>query len=275
MLINKLLHVYRSQEDSGEQGGGGGGEPAPEAGGQETPQEDLGEGDKGAGEQPPVQDPPKDDKNELPPKSEDKSKLGQVTSLVEQAGLDMADVAKLAKENDGKIDLDTMVALKEKHGEAIASLIADQIQSIHTERVEAVNKRDKEIFDQVKEAFKDVTEQTGEETWKELSGWAKDNVSNEHRAEINQLLAQGGLAAKLAVQELVSAFKEAQGNVEYQDADLLDGDNIPSGDGSLISKSDYNRELNELLQKGHVYGESREIAKLDARRAKSIQRGYK
>lgn len=201
------------------------------------------------------------------------AKLGKVTGLVEAAGLTMQEVAKIAKANEGKLDTATMLALTEKHGEAVASLLADQIENIHATRTSEAAQRDQAVFDQVAEAFKGQTEQSGEESWKELAGWAKDNVSTEHRAEINALLAQGGLAAKLAVQELTTAFKESQQSTEYQDAELLVADTTAKSDSGNITKQDYIREMNKLLAEGHEYGSSSEMAKLDARRTRSIKRG--
>ena len=219
----------------------------------------------------------------LPEKEVDKSKLGQVTGLIEQSGLTMKEVAEYAKANNGDVDLDTMVALKEKHGDAIASLIADQIKDIHTTRTNEANARDRAVYDQVKEAFADITsdpEQTGESMWSELATWTKEetdgkpNVSTEHRNEINTMLAQGGLAAKLAVQELTSAFKESLGSQDFQEAELLEADQAAQATGGgTITKQDYTMELRKLEAAGHVYGQSSEIKKLDARRMKSIQRG--
>jgi hypothetical protein len=217
-------------------------------------------------------------KEALPEKSEDNSKLGQVSSLVEKAGLDMKKLAEYAKANDGKVDLETMVALKDKHGDAVAELIANQIKDIHTERSKAATDRDNAIYDQVKDAFKDITsdpEQSGESMWQELATWSKEHVSNEDRIEINKLLSQGGLAAKLAVQELTTAFKEHIGKQEFQDAELISGESVAQTSDGGISKHEYNTELNKLTQAGHQYGESREIAALDARRMKSINRGIK
>jgi len=227
---------------------------------------------------------PTETDTKLPEKEVEKSNLGQVTGLVEKAGLNMKEVAEYAKAHDGQVDLETLVALKEKHGDAVASLIADQIKGIHTEQSKAATARDTAVYDQVQEAFKDITsdpEQTGESMWKELAEWTKaetegkPNVSNEHRTEINKLLAQGGLAAKLAVQELTTAFKESLGTQEFQEAELIDGDKTVTTTDKSLSKSEYNTELNKLTKAGHQYGESREIAALDARRMKSIQRGIK
>jgi len=275
MIFNRFNRKYFAPEEGGEKGGGGG-EPTPEQTPEQTPATPEQTPSEKPKETPETPKPAEDTK--LPEKEVDKSTLGQVTGLVEKAGLNMKEVAEYAKANDGKVDLETLVALKETHGDAVASLIADQIKGIHTERTEAATKRDNEVYDQVKEAFKDITsdpEQTGESMWKELATWSKENVSTEHRSEINKLLAQGGLAAKLAVQELTTAFKESIGTQEFQEAELLDGDELTKSNDKTISKSEYNMELNKLTQAGHQYGESREIAALDARRMKSIQRGIK
>lgn len=220
-----------------------------------------------------VVEPVKVEKPVVKPTAPVDAKLGKVTGLVEAAGLTMQEVAKIAKANEGKLDTATMLALTEKHGEAVASLLADQIENIHATRTSEAAQRDQAVFDQVAEAFKGQTEQSGEESWKELAGWAKDNVSTEHRAEINALLAQGGLAAKLAVQELTTAFKESQQPTEYQDAELLVADTTAKSDSGNITKQDYIREMNKLLADGHEYGSSSEMAKLDARRTRSINRG--
>jgi hypothetical protein len=278
MIFNKFKHVYMSPETGGEEGSGGGLAPVVEPTdnpevieGQQTDEKPT---EKPAAEKEQSTEP---EDTTLPEKEVSNSKIGKVTGLVEKAGLDMKEIAEYAKANDGEVDLDTLVALKEKHGEEVASLIADQIKGIHTERTEAATKRDAEVYDQVKDSLKDVSsdpEQSGEDMWKELATWSKDNVSNEHRTEINKLLSQGGLAAKLAVQELTTVFKESLGTQEFQEAELLGGDELTSTNSKNISKNEYNMELNKLTNAGHQYGQSREIASLDARRMKSIQRGF-
>lgn len=279
MIFNRFNRTYMAEESGGEGDGGGGDTTTEQTTEQTAEQTTTDNTDETKQTKTTETDTTKED-TKLPEKEVDKSTLGQVTGLIEKAGLNMKEVAEYAKANDGKVDLETLVALKEKHGDAVADLIADQIKGIHTERTEAATKRDNEVYDQVKEAFADITsdpEQTGESMWEELATWSKENVSNEHRNEINKLLAQGGLAAKLAVQELTTVFKEAIGvnTNEFQDAELLDGDKTPVTNDKSITKSEYNTELNKLTKAGHQYGESREIAALDARRMKSIQRGIK
>ena len=275
LFRNKAIKYYSPEEGAEPKGGGAAPTPAPEAAppAEETPP---------AEEKPPVEaatleEGEPEPKKEEPKKEEDTSNLGKVKELLEKAGLDLKEVAAKVKANDGQIDLDTMIKLKEEHGDAVASLVAEQIKGIHKEQSEAAAKRDQEVYDFVLEAFDGQVEEgsTGKDVWDDLAAWAKDNVSNEHRNELNKLLGQGGLAAKLAAQELANAYKEANQVRDTQEADLLEGDSSASaGDSGHISKSDYTRELNALLDAGHVYGQSREIARLDARRSKSLQAGY-
>lgn len=279
MIIHRMMKTYMSPE-SGDEGKGGGGDEQPIQ--PEVPVDKPTEIPVEKPNETPTQTqseetttPEEQAETAQTPTEEIHSKVAQVSGLVEQAGLTMKEVAEYAKANDGAVDLDTMLALKEKHGEAVAQLIADQIKAIHKERTEAAKAKDQAVYDQVAEAFKDITEQSGEESWKELAGWAKDNVSVEHRTEINKLLAQGGLATKLAVQELTIAFKEANLNKQSQEADLLEADALATPTGKDISKHEYNMELDALLKKGHQYGTSREIAQLDARRTASIRKGIK
>ena len=268
MRFNHLKPVLLEEAPSGEESGGGGEAVVPVV---ETPNEvpvvPVVEAPNEEGKE--VVTPTEDDIPEEKPKGE--SKLSQVTGLVEKAGLDIVELAAYAKDNNGEVSLDDLVKLKETHGDAVASLLVDQIKSIHDTNKAAATKKDNEVYDQVAEAFKDTTEQSGEETWKELAVWSKENVSDEHRSDLNKLLELGGLATKLAVQELTSAFKEAQRNIEFQEATLMEADKLEGNNLHALSKSDYIREQNTLIAAGHVYGESAELAKLDARRSKTLR----
>lgn len=196
----------------------------------------------------------------------------QVEKLIVEAGLNAADVAKIVSQNDGVPTPELVKAIADKHGDAVASIVAEQLKGFHKANVERVGKRDQAIYDQVSEAFKGVTEQSGQDSWKELSGWAKENIPNEERKEINKMLQQGGLAAKYAVDDLVNRFKGSDSFV--QSADLVSGDNTPNDFGiKPMSKSDYQREFRALEAKGHVYGQSAELAALDRRREAGMARG--
>jgi hypothetical protein len=200
----------------------------------------------------------------------DMSVQEQVTSMVTEAGLDPKEVNRIVRE-DGMTPA-IFQALKEQHGEGIANLLKAQIGTIVAGNKSVAEANDKAVYDLVAESFEGTTEQTGAETWKELSTWAKTNVDTAQRAELNSLLNQGGMAAKLAAQELISVFKKSS---DYtQDARLMQADSVAeSGTGKPLSKSDYDRDLRVLLNAGHEYGVSQEINNLDRRRMKAIARG--
>lgn len=195
----------------------------------------------------------------------------QVTKFLDDAGLNSESVIKEFVD-DGELSVDSMKALVEKHGEAVASLIVDKLKGLHKQSVEAAEERDQAVFKQVEEAFKGLTDQTGEKTWEELSGWAKENVPNEERAELNRMLQGGSLQAKLAIDYLVSTFKKS--DAFSQPAELLDTDNVSEEYGlKPLSRTEYLRELDVLLAKGHDYNTSPEIRQLEARRQKGMSRG--
>jgi len=233
--------------------------------------------------QEPVKDKPVEETTELP--TEDKGKeetpreynldtpvVKQVEKLLTEAGIEVTDVAKIMSENGGKATPELVKQIADKHGDAVASIVAEHLSNFHQAGVEKSNKKDLAIYTQVEEAFKGITEQGGKETWGELAGWAKDNVPKSERVEINKMLAQGGLAAKYAIDDLVSRFKTSDSfNVQ---ADLITGDNVVQTNGvTPLSKQDYQREFRALEAKGHVYGQSAELAALDKRRNAGMQRG--
>jgi len=198
--------------------------------------------------------------------------VDQVSTLLTDAGLNPQDVAKAVTDNEGKITPAIMKKLVDKHGEAVASIIVDQLGNFHKASVKQANTRDKEVFNQVQEAFKGITDQSGEDTWKELNSWAKENVPVNDRKDINKLLQQGGLAAKYAIDDLVNRFKSS--NDFVQEANLISGDFTSNDTGvTPLSRTDYTRELKALESKGHVYGQSAEMARLDKRRQAGINRG--
>lgn len=196
----------------------------------------------------------------------------QVENLIKEAGLTPKEVRDAIEGNDGKVTPELLKALVEKNGELVGKLVADKLEGFHSEAKEKLNTQQTAVYSQVEEAFKGITEQSGKESWNELAAWAKGNVPTNERNEINQLLAKGGLSAKLAVQELVSKYKSS--NNFRQPAKLVDGGNAANSGGvSPMSKTEYTTALRELEAKGHVYGQSQEMAKLDARRTAGMKRG--
>lgn len=195
----------------------------------------------------------------------------QVEGLVKAAGLDSTAVAKAVMENGGKLPPAMAEALTKQHGELVAALVADKLEGFHEGAKAQEQERKTKVFGKLEEAFKDVTTQSGEATWNELKGWAKDNVPKAERDELNAMLAKGGYQAELALDALVTKFKSKE--VTHQAPQLEDGAvNVKTG-VQPITKSEYLRKFDELEAKGHVYGESREFVKLDAQRQAGLKRG--
>lgn len=196
----------------------------------------------------------------------------QAGDMLSAAGVDPVKARDAITANGGQCTPEIYQALVNKHGEGMASLLANQMTQLHKAGVEKGKESDQAVYTQVEEAFKGVTTQTGEETWKELSAWAKTNVDAAQQVELNKVLSQGGLAAKLAVQELITMF---QGSGDYaQEMVGLEGDNRPAAPkGGDLTRGEYNAELDKLLAKGHSYETSSEVKALQVRRARSAQRG--
>lgn len=224
-------------------------------------------------EVPPTGDePPKEEPTPEPTKFNSDA-VKQVESFLTDAGLTPSEVALGVTQENGAIPLETMKALVDKHGEAVAGLIADKLRVIHESNVGAAKAADKAIFSSVHEAFKDVTTQKGEDTWKELSTWAKNNMSAEDRNGINAMLATGGFQAKVAVEQLVKAFKGSDSFIQ-QPAKLIEGDDTSKEyGGKPLDKHSYNTELRKLLASGKSET-SPEIVTLNRRRDRSRSRGH-
>jgi len=200
----------------------------------------------------------------------DKTGLQQVESLLVDAGLDMVEVAKAVTQEGGNVTPAILKALEDKHGAQVASLIVSKLQGLHESNVAQATAKDAVIFDLVHEEFKDP--QGGEATWKELAGWAKDNIPVAERKEINALLGQGGMAAKFAVKEIISLFKVSPQFSQAADLELAESLGNDKRGGAL-DKTGYSRELRKLLDTGHNYDTSPEIADLNRRREQSRKRG--
>jgi hypothetical protein len=197
----------------------------------------------------------------------------QLAEMVTQAGMNPSEVLKAIQGNNGVATPEIYAALQAKHGDGMASLLTGQMSQLHETNVTASAKADKAIFDQVEKFFEGVTKQSGEETFKELSTWAKANLPQDKVDQMNALIKAGGMGAQLAIQELTTSF---QNSGDYtQPPQLMEGDNTPANNsgGGDLTRQEHNEAVRKLVQKGHRHGTSQEIAALGRRRTKSMSRG--
>lgn len=195
----------------------------------------------------------------------------QVETLLKGAGLDPKEVTRIVMENDGTVTPAVFKALVEEHGEATAKVVVDNLSQFSASAKAEVTARDEAIYSQVAKAFEGVTEQSGAESWAELAAWAKDNVPNSERQEINDLLSHGGIAAEFAVKTLIDKFKSSDSFT--QPALLEEGESQDTSGIKPLDKASYDRELRKLLGEGRDYNTDPDIAKLKRARSKAIARG--
>lgn len=216
------------------------------------------------------------DESDAPPAPDktDWSKLESVQKLEKflvDAGLKPSEVTKEVIANDGKITTEVLKALEDKYGAGVASLLTEQVVELYKRGEAIVKQQEDAIFSQVKEAFADLTDQDGETTFKELSQWAKTNVAQEARKELNVMLSAGGLQAQLAINYLVGEFKGADSY--QQPAKLITADGVSTQSTVVpLTRAQYRNQLDKLLAKGH--GEnSPEVISVNKARQLGMARG--
>lgn len=205
------------------------------------------------------------------PQDKVESKAAEMDDLIKAAKIDPTALMKGFDADSMTMSVEHKAALIKEHGVAIADLIEARVVGMVADTKTVVQKNNQAVFKQLEDEFQGTTDQTGEETWKELSGWTKQNVSNEMQQELNGMLRAGGLQAALAIQEMVKTFRESSGvTIE---ADLVEGDNVqaPAASKAYISRKDYNEQLDKLLSSGHNYETSPEVKALNNRRARSLR----
>ncbi|CAM0009563.1 head scaffolding protein [Vibrio phage K436] len=194
----------------------------------------------------------------------------QVEGFLKTAGLSAAQVEQEFGAL-GTLTESSMKALVDKHGKATTNLLVQEMNRIAEGAKQQAAALETMQHNMVKEAFAGVTEQSGEDTWKELVGWARDNVDQQTRASINAMLKQGGFQAEQAIGFLVTQFKSKNGM--EQTGQLVNGDNNQGGgqQGADLTRSEYAKQLDGLVQK-HGYN-SPEVNALNARREAAAKRG--
>lgn len=112
----------------------------------------------------------------------------------------------------------------------------------------------------------------GEETWKEVQKWAKDNGEPDELAYFNTSFAKGGIAAKAAALYLQECYKTASGTTvpaqkATKDPSNTKGDSTPTN--GPLSPQAYAKAVRELANasRGRPENNPEAYAALRARRA--------
>lgn len=194
----------------------------------------------------------------------------KLEKFLTDAGLKPSDVTRDVINNGGKITPELLKSLEDKYGAGVAALITDQVLDLYQRGQERVKAEETAIFSLVADEFKDITQQDGSATFEELKVWAKENVDNEKRKELNKLLSAGGFQAELAIKYLAATFKGA--STFSTPAALLSADSVSQTSTLVpITREQYRNELDKLLAKGHS-DSSPEVQKLHRARELGMKR---
>lgn len=190
----------------------------------------------------------------------------QTSAVLSEAGLDAAAVTAA-----GKLSLADTIALREKFGDAVVASIQSELATAQDTAAKVQQETDERLYGMCADAFAGISDQTGEEVFNDISAWAKDNLEVAELDEANKLLAMGGMAAQLVMQDLLSVYQgtdQAQPKLDLESVTPATN----KADGSAMSRSEYSAALDKALAEGHSY-ESPTVKKLQARRNAGAAQG--
>lgn len=200
----------------------------------------------------------------------------QTQAFIDAAGITRSQVEQELSQT-GSISEATRRALVAKHGEGVTNLITNNINTMYestkTQSQNVLNER----FSYVQEAFKDMTQQTGEQTFQELVGWWNDTdpttgqprMDKATKSVYNKMLKAGGAEAKLALDNLIKGFRENNG-AQQQQAFSVEGNNNSGvgGSSTLLSATDYANQYDAIVRKEGA--NSPKLRQLDMQRTRSM-----
>lgn len=216
--------------------------------------------------------PPEKDVEDPAPKPVDLSNENQqVADMVVEAGLDAKELRTAITENGGVLPLVAMKALVEKHGEAVAGLMASKLNGMYTNEQAAIADANTSLYAKFETEFEGIAEGTGKEAFDSAAAWARENMPKEDRAGLQELLRSPNKYVRdLGLNKLATAYKGA--DTYTQDATLELGDTTVTTNVTSLSKQAYQIELNALMGKGYSY-ESPEVRQLQNRRTAAMKKG--
>lgn len=171
----------------------------------------------------------------------------------------------------GEISLADKAVIVDALGDTVAAMAFKQLEST-AEGIIAEAKADtQKSMDYANEKFNGKDAQT---TWDEIQAYVRSTesgFSEADLAEMNTMLAAGGLQAQLVIDKVHSVYSADSGN--SIPGALLEGDSASTGlTFEPISRADYTAAMGKAVRE---HGEdSPQVRDLDRRRTLSMQRGY-
>lgn len=176
-------------------------------------------------------------------------------------------IAEFAK--NGELSISSQAKLVETLGESLAGMAINQLNAEATKIKDASTAARTEVLDYMIEAFGETDRDATWAAVKEFVASPESGFSADDKAELSKMLQKGGLAAKLAIDNIV-AVHTGNPNTTVT-ADLLQGDISTVKGFDPISAKAYSEEVSILADK---YGyESLEVQQLQQRRERSRNAG--
>ena len=195
----------------------------------------------------------------------------QVAEAVAEAGLKPADLRAAMEKNGGVLPIRALQALVKTHGEGVANAMAEQLKGMYTAGQSAAEAANVAAYTSFEGEFEGAEAGSGKQHFDNAAAWARTSLDKGEQEGITSMInSSNEYVSKLGLNKLAAAYQASE---QYTQAgDLLSGDNLVTTNVSLLDKSSYQRELQQLMGKGYSY-ESREVESLNNRRTAAINRG--
>lgn len=237
--------------------------------GEKPPEEEAPEQQPDQGGDPEENTPPEKDDEAPTPEPVDENQ--QVAEMVAEAGLTPAELRASMEANGGKVPLNAIKSLADKHGEIVAKAVVERLGDMYTAGEAKAEAATKALYKDFEGQFEGAQEGSGKDHFENAKKWAQENMSKEDRLGLTELLQSNNkLVRDLGIQQLATQYQNA--DAYTQAADLVQGDHLETTQVNVISKAVYQDKLAELMNKGLSY-DSVEVKALKNQREAAIKRG--
>jgi len=194
-----------------------------------------------------------------------------VGALLAEKGLAEAPEIMDAFLETGELSLEHKAKMIEALGEGVAAMAFKQMEGTAKNIISEAKAESQKTMDYANEKFNGAD---GATTWKQIQEYVRtpeSGFSEADRATMNDMLAQGGLAAQLVIDKVHAVY--TNDSTKSQPGTLLEGDSASNGlTFEPISRADYTAAMGKAVRE---HGDdSPQVRELDARRMKSIELGY-